>query len=316
MKKLLIIIRSFIFFISCINIKIIMSLVWLTKSKYWPFICYIKMLHSSSHMRYDYSGLIKQVLNERKITVLDVGAQGGLERETGFYRGFITPIMVEPIPGEAAKLREFGFSVIDTALFSSECKKNLYISGKNPGGTSLYKPYREGFQLYYNSEQYFSSYKTTEVLELQCDTISNSLRSLNISNLDYLKIDTQGAELEIIKGLGDYRPLLMTLEVQVVPEYQGIPCWTELLRHLYQLNYMTCQWNELDSRVTRSPIEMDMLFIPNYLTETGKSIISSREPEFVALMLIFGQIGLLRLISKKLGFHFDCKLQNLRDPFQ
>jgi len=201
-------------------------------------------------------------------------------------------------------------------LFSSECKKNLYISGKNPGGTSLYKPCREGFQLYYDSEQYFSLYETTEVLELQCDTIFNSLRSLNINNLDYLKIDTQGAEFEIIKGLGDYRPLLMTIEVQVVRLYQGMACWTELLQHLYQLNYMTCQWNEHDSRVTRSPIEMDMMFVPNYLTEKGKNIILSREPEFVALMLMFGQISLLRLISKKLGFHFDSKLQRLRDPFQ
>ena len=38
--------------------------------------------------------------------------------------------------------------------------------------------------------------------------LSNQLSELNINNLDYLKIDTQGAELEILKGIGKYRPLL------------------------------------------------------------------------------------------------------------
>ena len=42
---------------------------------------------------------------------------------------------------------------------------------------------------------------------VECDTLSSSLKSLKINNLDYLKIDTQGSELEILKGLGDYRPL-------------------------------------------------------------------------------------------------------------
>ena len=31
---------------------------------------------------------------------------------------------------------------------------------------------------------------------VECDTLSSSLKELNIKNLDYLKIDTQGAELK------------------------------------------------------------------------------------------------------------------------
>ena len=40
-------------------------------------------------------------------------------------------------------------------------------------------------------------------------TLENVLTELNIESLDYLKIDTQGAEFEILQGLGKYRPLLI-----------------------------------------------------------------------------------------------------------
>ena len=42
--------------------------------------------------------------------------------------------------------------------------------------------------------------------------MSNQLYELTVKSLDYLKIDTQGAELEILKGMGNYRPLLIKIE--------------------------------------------------------------------------------------------------------
>jgi len=133
--------------------------------------------------------------------------------------------------------------------------------------------------------------------------------------LDFLKIDTQGSELEILKGLGEYFPLLMKIEAQVVPMYENVPSWGELLNHLYKINYMTCEWIEIGSHLTRAPVEMDMIFIPNYLTEPGKKIILSREKEFASLMLIFGHIKLLQTISVKLNFSINSEVQKLKDKF-
>ena len=139
--------------------------------------------------------------------------------------------------------------------------------------------------------------------------------NLKIEYLDFLKIDTQGSELEILKGLGKYMPLVMKIEVQVVPMYKDIPNWTELTNHLYKMNYMTCEWEKIGNHVTRSPVEMDMIFIPNYMTEEGKKIILSREKEFISLMLIFGHIKLLQTISMKLNFSINSDLQKLKDKF-
>ena len=58
-----------------------------------------------------------------------------------------------------------------------------------------------------------------------------------------------------------------------------------------------------------------MIFIPNYLTESGKKIILSREKEFISLMVIFGQIKLLQAISETLNFSKNAELQKLKDKF-
>jgi hypothetical protein len=60
---------------------------------------------------------------------------------------------------------------------------------------------------------------------------------------------------------------------------------------------------------------MDMIFIPNYLNESGKKIILSREKELISLMLIFGYIKLLQDISAKLNFSANTEIQKLTDKF-
>ena len=78
---------------------------------------------------------------------------------------------------------------------------------------------------------------------------------------------------------------------------------------------MTCEWIEIGPHVTRAPVEMDMIFIPNYLSEFGKKIILSNEKEFVSLMIIFGHIKLLQVISEKLNLSSNFEIQKLQDKF-
>ena len=158
-------------------------------------------------------------------------------------------------------------------------------------------------------------FNCTEEIDIECTTIQESLDKLKVSNLDFLKIDTQGSEFEILKGMGEYFPLIMKIEAQIIPMYVNVPSWSELVNYLYKINYMTCEWIEIGKHATRTPAEMDMIFIPNYLTDFGKKIIMSREKEFISIMLIFGQIRLLQNISLKLNFKANSEIQKLRDKF-
>jgi len=275
-------------------------------------------LRASSNNAQDHTSLILKLLMNNKLSALDIGAQGGFFNASIFpkkYNNFFDPIMVEPIGAEAKKLIKNNYKVISKGLWSENCKKKLYILNKRSGSSSMYKPSKEGYDLYNFKKKDFSIFDISEEIEVECTTINESLNQLNINHIDFLKIDTQGSELEILKGLGEYRPLMMKVEVQVVPMYKSVPNWSELVNHLYKKNYMTCEWTTIGSHLTRSPVEMDMIFIPNYLSDSGKKLILLKEKEFISLMLIFGHIKLLQLISEKLNFSTNFEVQKLKDKF-
>ena len=278
----------------------------------------LNKLRSESHKTQNHKNLVSKLLENKKLVALDIGAQGGFFNDSIFskkYDVFFSPIVVEPISKEAKKLIDKNYQVIQKGLWSTICKKKLYFLEKRSGSSSMYKPNKSVLDLFGFKKKYFSQFDITEEIEVDCTTIEESLQELNIKHLDFLKIDTQGAELEILKGLGDYFPLMMKIETQVIPMYEKLPNWSELINHLYKLNYMTCEWIEIGSHSTRSPAEMDMIFIPNYSSEAGKKIILSREKEFISLMLIFGHIKFLQNISTKLNFSIDSDIQKLKDNF-
>ncbi len=71
--------------------------------------------------------------------------------------------------------------VINLGVFSKKCKKKLYISNQNRGENSLYKNSIHDYQLNINLE-----------------TIDNIIKNKKIN---FIKIDTQGSEIEILKGM-------------------------------------------------------------------------------------------------------------------
>ena len=124
-------------------------------------------------------------------------------------------------------------------------------------------------------EKKYDDYKVTRTIEIECDTLANQLTNLNINNLDYLKIDTQGAEFEILKGLGNFRPLLIKIEAHFFSMYKNVPSWHKLINLLYELNYVLIDLKDIGDHSTRIPAEADMIFIPNFNSEVGKELIMS-----------------------------------------
>ena len=206
--------------------------------------------------------------------------------------------MIEPIKTEAEKLKNKKY-VINKGVWSKKEKKKLFILDNRLGSSSMYEPNKKNFDLHNIKKTNYKNYDVTRTAEIECDSINNLLSGLNIKNLDYLKVDTQGAELEILNGIGNYRPLLIKIETHIFSMYKDVPSWHKLLNHLYELNYVVIDWKKIGDHSTRVATEMDMILIPNFNNEVGKKLIINSKEKFISLMLVFGQINLLKLILKR-----------------
>ena len=269
-----------------------------------------------SNEKYNFKEHIENLLKKNKITALDVGAQGGFNSDNFFpnqYNQYFQSILVEPIKDEANKFKEQKF-VINKGLWSNKEKKNLYVLDNRLGSSSMYMPNEEAFDLHRIKKKDFQNYKVSRTIQIDCDTISNQLSELNIKMLDYLKIDTQGAELEILKGIGSFRPLFLKIEAHFFSIYKNTPSWHELVNFLYEMNYVLIDWKGIGNHSTRIPAEVDMIFIPNFNNDSGKELIKANIEKFTSLMLIFGQLKVLQVILKRFKIS-DNKIEQLEDHY-
>ena len=269
-----------------------------------------------SNDQYDFASLISGLLKNEKIISLDVGAQGGFNSDKFFpskYNCFFKEILIEPINSEAEKLENKKF-VINKGLWSKKEKKKLNILDNRLGSSSMYEPDEEFFDLHNLKKKDYDNYKITRSIEVECDTLTNQLKELEINKLDYLKIDTQGAELEILKGIGEYRPLLIKTEAHFFSMYKNVPNWNKLVSFLYDLNYTLIDFKGIGNHSTRIPAEADMIFIPNFNNKIGKKLILDNKDKFISLMLIFGQLKILQVILKRFQIELN-ELKKLEDNY-
>ena len=252
---------------------------------------------------YNFQKNIESLLKNKKLIGLDAGAQGGFNSDKFFpekYNKYFESVLIDPLKNSLEK--DKNKHIVNKGLWSSKGVRKLYILNKRPQSSSMYEPDKDSLTIYDFKEKDFQLFEVSKTEMVECDTLASSLKELKINTLDYLKIDTQGAELEILKGLGEYKPLMIKCEVQIFSMYKKEPSWTEVTDYLYKLGYIVSDWKNIGSHATRTPVEMDMVFIPNFLSDFGKKLILEKEKEFISLMLISGQIKLLKKVSKILDF--------------
>ena len=262
----------------------------------------------------NFTKILDELLGTNKIIALDIGAQGGFNSDNFFskkYTKYFQDILFEPIETEARKISN-SKKVINKGLWSSKETKKLYVLENRLGSSSMYKPDMENFDLHNLRKDEYKNYEVTKILNVECDRLDNSLKEIDILNIDYLKIDTQGAEFEIIKGIGEYRPLLIKIELHIFSMYKNVPDWSKVLNLMSELNYVAIDWKGIGKHSSRIPAETEMIFLPNFKNQKGKELILKNREKFISLMLIFGQINILKVIMKKLKIE-NRAIEDLED---
>jgi len=172
----------------------------------------------------------------RKLSILDVGARGGLgEPWTLFGQDQIDSILVEPDPVEAINLQQNENSsvnnkVLPFALWDHDTGVSININ-KSPATSSVFKANKSQLQQYPESDR-FNSEKT---IELPSKTIDQLFDQGVLRCLDFMKIDVQGGELHVIRGGKEFlKNNLIGIEVEVefIEMYENQPLFSDVENYI------------------------------------------------------------------------------------
>jgi FkbM family methyltransferase len=186
-------------------------------------------------------------LPDETFSILDGGARGGPSdprwRAIGDKRLVIHGFEVENDECERlnrdAAERGLPHHYYPCALWNSEGPLTIH-GNKAPGGISAYPQnvdltnrwkFQNATQKFYAREMF---HPTGETSLVPATTVDNWSRKNVIGEIDFLKLNVQGAELEILKGArGSLEPVLgIDLEVSFVESYLGRPMFSDVDAHL------------------------------------------------------------------------------------
>ena len=168
------------------------------------------------------------LLQKNELHVVDVGASGGIHSRWSVFNPHVRGILFEPDETEYLKLLQNSDEkslIINSALTDSNKKIEFHLTQKSEA-SSYYLPNLEFLSKFPSHERF----KVLESISIQADTLFNQLTKNNILEVDFLKIDTQGSELDILKGSLDLLETITGIEVEVefAELYKNQPLFEEV----------------------------------------------------------------------------------------
>ncbi len=202
-----------------------------------------KIHPSWRHERYAQSEYLSKLFNYLEIDcVFDVGANDGqfcqfLRHEVG-YKGPV--ISFEPIPANVEKLKAAAKSdgqwiIKPFALGKTKGKVQFNVM-KESQFSSFLEPDHESVKMFMDNNQ-ISEKIEVEVMTL-AEIMPDILKELHISS-PYLKLDTQGFDLEVAYGAGGMLSSFKALqsEASVKPIYKNMPSYSESIATYIKMGF-------------------------------------------------------------------------------
>jgi FkbM family methyltransferase len=177
------------------------------------------------------NSLVKKInsIIPRNFDFCDVGARWGIEEPWKFFRSIISIISFEPDNEEYESLKidkDTKDMLYSYALSNKKMNMSLNLT-KSRGCSSLYKPNYEFLKNYSDADR-FQIESTAKVATTSLDNLYNDKI---FTNCDFIKIDVQGAELDILKGGEKFLQeniLGIQVEVEFQPLYENQPLFSDV----------------------------------------------------------------------------------------
>ena len=175
---------------------------------------------------------LEKFRKEYPFTYIDVGARWGAKSRLLKLFPNSKWIGFEPDPDEFAAIKskkQVGQECLPHALSNRSGVQNLYIT-KSPDWSSLYEPDPEVFSQFNGLENFYHVTHCYEVPVRSLDELVASNGDL-LANADYLKIDVQGAEADVLRGAQTLLAtslIVVEVEVEFLQLYKGQPLFDQV----------------------------------------------------------------------------------------
>ena len=244
------------------------------------------------------------MLGKEKISLFDIGASGGLEPRWKKIENNLKAILFEPDERSYLELEknEYVKKIFSVGL-SDAVKKGVIYLTKKPQVSSLFKPNMNFLSGFPNSERF----DIVEELSIELSTLDECLSKEPI-DCDFIKLDTQGTELDIIKGGRDLMngPVIgLEIEVEFVELYEGQPLFGDVCSYLAKHGYdfidfvNICRWERSKFTQFGQLVFGDALFLSELdsfslqLKSLPQDVAKSKAVKYIAIAILYDHIDLV-----------------------
>ena len=196
-----------------------------------------------------------RAFEQEPLIIVDIGARGGFEQHWSLYGDEVKIIGFEADPEECERLNQqasnSGNRFFPVALHQNRGKKEFYVTAF-PDSSGFYRADMEFWQRF-PEELLFVVEKTIEIDTVDFDSFASKN---HIDSVDFIKLDTEGSELDILKGaIKSLRSQVLgvSIEVEFFPVHKDQPVFSDVDSFMRQMGF--CLFDLATCRLARKSLK-------------------------------------------------------------
>lgn len=233
---------------------------------------------------------------------VDCGARGDASQEITKIFSDVRYSGFEPDSTECKKLEQAapkGHSFYPVAIGQRNETSKLFVT-RNPGCSSLYPPNTAFFEPFMECGPFF---EVLETQQIQVVSLDEYFPTKGVMDIDFLELDTQGAELDILLGAEKFLTsdlLGVKVEIEFAEMYKNQPMFADVDGCLRRHNFTLFDLERYHLRRKFSPSGIDAreqivwgqaLYLRDYRSLPGGSLLKQKLSKLIVIASFYGFHG-------------------------